>query len=225
MPKLLKTDFLKQQNGADSPIFLVYSKSLFFYNFLMKIFPAKSFDIPDIMKIERAAFIPAIQENQKTFEERLEVFPEGFFVLADNSEKTVFEKGKAEIAGYFTSEIWNSFPENDEIFSLGHSASKIHDKNGPVLYFSSFAILPAFQGKHLAENFLTTCLKNLCAAFPNIKKIVLLVCEEWHGARHIYEKIGFKEACVIKNFFPSLKKNAADGIVMETDSKTILENE
>ena len=196
--------------------FSAYSKPLFFYNFLMKIFPAKSFDIPDIMKIERAAFIPAIQENQKTFEERLEVFPEGFFVLADNSEKTVSERGKAEIAGYFS--------ENDDIFSLGHSASKIHDKNGSVLYFSSFAILPAFQGKHLAENFLICCLNDLCSAFPNIKKIALLVCEEWHGARHIYEKIGFKEVRVIKNFFPSLKKNAADGIVMEASAQAIMKN-
>ena len=204
--------------------FSVYSKPLFFYNFLMKIFPAKSFDIPDIMKIERAAFIPAIQENQKTFEERLEVFPEGFFVLADNSEKTVSERGKAEIAGYFTSEIWKNFSENDDIFSLGHSASKIHDKNGSVLYFSSFAILPAFQGKHLAENFLICCLNDLCSVFPNIKKIALLVCEEWHGARHIYEKIGFKEVRVIKNFFPSLKKNAADGIVMEASAQAIMKN-
>ena len=106
----------------------------------MKIFPAKSFDILDIMKIERSAFIPAVQENQKTFEERLEVFPEGFFVLADNSEKTVFENGKAEIAGYFTSEIWRSLPESDEIFALGHSAKKNHDINGSVLYFSSFAL-------------------------------------------------------------------------------------
>jgi len=215
---------LEHQNVAKATVFLVYSKTLFFYNFLMKIFPAKSFDIPDIMKIERAAFIPSIQENQKTFEERLEVFPEGFFVLADNSEKTVFENGRPEIAGYFTSEIWKSFPENDEIFSLGHLASKIHDKNGSVLYFSSFAILPAFQGKHLAENFLVCCLKDLCAAFPNIKKVALLVCEEWLSARHIYEKIGFKEVRVIKNFFPSLKKNAADGIVMEASSQVILKN-
>lgn len=181
----------------------------------MKIFPAKSFDIPEIMKIERAAFIPAIQENQKTFEERLSVFPQGFFVLADNSDETVLQNGKAQIIGYFTSEIWRDFPENDDIFTLGHSASKTHDINGSVLYFSSFAILPAFQGQKLAEPFLTSCLKSVCGAFPNIKKIALLVCEEWLGARHLYEKLGFKQVRVIKDFFPSLKKNKADGIIME----------
>lgn len=187
----------------------------FFYNYVMKIFPAKSFDIESIMKIERTAFIPEIQEKQKTFEERLSVFPQGFFVLADNSDKTVLENGKADIIGYFTSEIWREFPENDEIFTLGHSAAKTHDINGSVLYFSSFAILPSFQGKHLAEPFLTSCLKSVCDAFPKIKKIALLVDEEWLSARHLYEKLGFKQVRVIKDFFPSLKRNSADGIAME----------
>lgn len=184
----------------------------------MKIFPAKPFDIDSIMKIERAAFIPSIQEKQKTFEERLSVFPQGFFVLADNSDKTVLENGKAEIVGYFTSEIWTSFPESDEIFTLGHSAKKTHDINGSVLYFSSFALLPAFQGKKLAEPFLTGCLKSVCGAFPNIKKIVLLVDEEWLGARHLYSKLGFKAVRVIKDFFPSLKQKSSDGIIMERDA-------
>lgn len=181
----------------------------------MKIFPAKPFDIDSIMKIERAAFISEIQEKQKTFEERLSVFPQGFFVLADNSEKTVIENGKPEIAGYFTSEIWPSFPESDEIFALGHSAKKIHDINGSALYFSSFALLPSFQGKKLAGPFLEGCLKSVCGAFPNIKKIVLLVDEEWLGARHLYDKLGFKSVRTVKGFFPSLNQKSSDGIIME----------
>lgn len=180
----------------------------------MKIFPAKPFDISDIMKIERAAFIPAIQEKQKTFEERLSVFPQGFFVLADNSDETVLQNGKAQIVGYFTSEIWSGFPESDEIFKLGHSIKETHDINGCMLYFSSFAILPAFQGKKLAEPFLTSCLKSVCGAFLGIKKIVLLVSEEWTGARHLYEKLGFEEVRRIKDFFPSLKQTCMDGIIM-----------
>ena len=183
----------------------------------MKIYPAKSFDIPDIMKIEHAAFIPEIQEKQKTFEERLSTFPEGFFVLADNSAETVLQNGKPLIAGYFTSEIWNSLPQNDDVFTLGHSASHFHDKNGSVLYFSSFALLPAWQGKGLSEKFLTDCLDSVCGAFTNIKKIALLVNDEWQGARHVYEKLGFTEIRRIKGFFPSLKTQSSDGIVMTKD--------
>lgn len=175
----------------------------------MKIFPAKSFDIQDIMKIERAAFIPQIQESQKTFEKRLEVFPQGFFVLTDISVS-----GSTVTAGYFTSEIWDFFPSSDDVFTLGHDAEKTHKESGSVLYFSSFALLPAFQGKKLAEPFLKACLAGVCGAFPSIKKIVLLVNEEWSGARHLYEKLGFKEVRRIKDFFPSLKQKHSDGIVM-----------
>ena len=163
----------------------------------MKIFPAKSFDIPDILKIEHAAFIPAIQEKQATFEERLRVFPEGFLLLSDNSPKTVLENGKPLTAGYFTSEILI-----------------IADENANPIHIASFALLPAFQGKKLAEPFLTGCLDSICGAFPQIKQIILLVNEEWHGAKHLYEKLGFKELRTIKDFFPSLKKSASDGIVM-----------
>lgn len=183
----------------------------------MNIFPAKAFDIPSIMNIERAAFIPAIQEKQKTFEERLSVFPEGFYVLSDSSDETVLKNGRSLIAGYFCSELWPTVPESDEIFKLGHSAKKVHDKKGPVLYFSSFALLPAYQGKHLAGDFLDQCLKSVCASFPQVKKIVLLVNEEWTGARHIYEKLGFTELRTLKNFFPSLKKDSSDGILMIKD--------
>ncbi len=185
----------------------------------MKIYPAKNFDIQDIMKIERSAFIPQIQEKQKTFEERLSVFPEGFFVLADNSPEVVLQNGKQIIAGYFTSEIWPTLPQDDNFFTLGHSALKCHDKNGCVLYFSSFAILPSYQGKKLAGGFLTECLDSVCGAFPNIKKIALLVNEEWQGAKHIYEKLGFIEIRKIKGFFPSLKAESADGIIMTKDLK------
>ena len=96
----------------------------------MKIFPAKSFDIPDILKIEHAAFIPAIQEKQATFEERLRVFPEGFLLLSDNSPKTVLENGKPLTAGYFTSEILIIADENANPIHIAADmlAQAEHDK-------------------------------------------------------------------------------------------------
>ncbi|MBQ0050691.1 MAG: hypothetical protein KBT11_01350, partial [Treponema sp.] len=131
----------------------------------MKICPAKFFDINDIMAIEHAAFIPSIQEKQKVFEERMSVFPEGFLILTDNSDELVLKNGKAFVAGYFCSEIWPTVPQNDEFFKLGHSARKVHDKNGPVLYFSSFALSPIYHGKKLAEPFLREWLDSICGAF------------------------------------------------------------
>lgn len=181
----------------------------------MKISYAKLSNIDDIMKIEHSAFIPEIQEDKKTFEERIKIFPQGFFILSDNSCNSIFKISKTQIIGYFSSEIWNDFPQSDDIFSLGHSPQKTHNINGSILYFSSFALLPSFQGKHLAEPFLKECLSSVCKTFPNIKKIVLLVNEEWLGARHLYKKLGFTETRKIKDFFPSLKQKKSDGIVME----------
>lgn len=180
----------------------------------MKICCAKSSDIQNIMKIENLAFISQIQESKKTFDERLKIFSNGFFVLVDDSEDSVFENDKSKIVGYFSSEIWQNLPESNEIFTLGHKIENTHNKNGTVLYISSFAILPSFQGKHLSEFFLTSCLDSICKTFTQIKKIALLVSEDWIGAHHLYEKIGFKEVRKISGFFPSKKQDFATGIVM-----------
>lgn len=180
----------------------------------MNIVPAKTFDIPEIMNIERTSFIPQIQETQKTFEERLSAFPQGFLLLQDASDQTVLKNGKAVTAGYFCSEILQTLPAGDNFFELGHSALKNHHSDGIVLYVSSFALYPEYRGQKLAQPFFKDCLKNLCSAFPQIKTVLLLVNEEWTGARHIYRKLGFTEIRTIKAFFPSLHKDTADGIVM-----------
>ena len=54
--------------------------------------------------------------------------------------------------------------------------------------------------------------------------LVLLVNEEWHGAKHLYEKLGFKEVRRIKGFFPSLKQDSSDGIVMQKSVNQNKEN-
>lgn len=171
----------------------------------MKIFPAKIFDIPEILKIERSAFIPGIQESAKTFEERLAAFPQGFLILQDSSQTA---------AGYFTSEIWSAVPASDDFYGLNHSTKKLHTENGSVLYVSSFALLPNFRGKGLAEPFFEKSLRSICSAFLNIKTVLLIVNKEWQGARHIYEKLGFSADRVIPGFFESLKKEKSDAVVM-----------
>lgn len=183
----------------------------------MKISYAKPSDIYDIMKIEHSAFIPEIQESKETFEERLYTFPQGFFILSNSFQDSTLEIKKTQIIGYFSSEIWNEIPKTNDIFLLGHSSKKAHKINGSILYFSSFALLPSFQGKHLSEPFLKECLSSICKSFPNIEKIVLLVNEEWLGARHLYKKLGFTDSRIIKDFFPSLNQNKkkSDGIIME----------
>lgn len=180
----------------------------------MNIVPAKIFDIPEILKIERASFIPAIQETPATFQERLEIFPQGFLLLQDTASTAIEKNGHSVAAGYFTSEIWNFIPKTDDFFALNHSSKKLHNPNGTVLYVSSFALFPEYRGKGLAQSFFKESLNSICRAFPDILTVLLLVNEEWKGACRIYEKNGFTQLRKIEKFFPSLHNVFSDGILM-----------
>lgn len=199
----------------------------------MNIFPAQPFDIDSIMAIEHQAFIPQIQEKKRCFEKRLEAFPQGFFILSDASENVVKVHGKALTCGYFCSELWDSFPnENDgeKVFSrrfkLGHNPLDSHSENGMYLYVTSFALLNEYKSKGLGTKFFESSLAAICGANHNIKKIVLLVNDEWKNALKIYEKFGFKEVHRLKDFFPTLtKKTYSDGIVMTSDAENFRNRE
>ena len=186
----------------------------------MNICPAKAFDIDSIMMIERASFIPQIQERQKTFEERLTVFPQGFFVYSDTSDETVLKYKKAVNAGYFCSEIWDYIPGEDDFFALGHSPEKLHNPAGKVLYVSSFAVLPQYRGQGNGRKLFLSSLKSVCSAFPSLETVLLLVNDEWKNARKIYDSLGFKTVRTLSNFFPSIQKNSADGILMKAEAES-----
>ncbi len=165
---------------------------------------AKS-DINAIMNIEKEAFAEEIQENKDVFLERIESFSDGFFILED--------KNKA--IGYFSSELWNSVPQNgDSCFSLNHSALKNHKKEGAVLYVSSVAILNEYKGNGLGYRFFSESVEKIIKSFPQIKEVVLLVNEIWIPALHIYKKCGFIEYGRIQNFFSS-DGIKSDGILMQ----------
>ena len=187
----------------------------------MILCPAQPFDLPSIVQIERAAFIPAIQEKQKIFDERLQLFPQGFFVLSDSSVETVSRAGHTVNAGYFCSELWLSLPADDKAFTLNHKPFKSHHRDGTILYASSFALLPDYQGKGYARQFFASSLAAICGAFSQIKSVVLLVNEEWQSARHIYESLGFSQVRRIEGFFPSLhRREKTAGIVMTCPADT-----
>lgn len=207
----------------------------------MIICPAQPFDIAAILNIERQAFIPAIQEKKKVFEKRMSVFPEGFFVLTDNSTAS---GGTAVTCGYFCTERWDEIPvSSDEKrwrkrFALNHDPASTHRMHGTILYISSFALLSEYRGKGIGGKFFRKSLAALCAELSDIQTVVLLVNSEWKSARAIYEKLGFTEIQVLKSFFPTLtKKECSDGIVMtiaaerfrtteyaETDDSDAVEN-
>lgn len=210
-------------NFECSPFYL-YIFFLEEYISFMTICPAKRFDLSSIMQIERASFIPNIQESENIFEQRLQIFPEGFFVLIDSSDETVFKHGKSFVAGYFCSELLQSIPNSDDFFSLDHSPDKTHSTNGNTLYVSSFAIHPEYRNKKIGKSFFYNSLKSICTSNKQISKVLLLVNQEWQNAKHIYESLGFKDLRIIKNFFPSLHNNFSDGIIMTANSSLFIEH-
>ena len=172
----------------------------------MIVRPATGSDMERIMQIEENAFIPNIQETYQTFASRMAIYPQGFLVLED-------ERGAVQ--GYFSSELWEELPNNNKVFILDHEISKVHKKDGKLLYVSSFALMGSLRGRGLGKLFFKECLKQVAKASPQIEQIVLIVSQEWGAAHHIYEGFGFKDIRQIPGFFPSdVIPGGADGIVM-----------
>lgn len=151
-------------------------------------------DLDAIMRIEREAFIPLIQEAAETFAERLSVFPEGFFLL--EAENT------GEVCGYFCSELWDAPHTDGRFFALGHSAKNFHTSTGSTLYISSMGILPEQRGKGLGRKLFTEACTRTAALLPQIRTMLLIVNEQWLSARKIYASTGFVETERLPDFFP-----------------------
>ena len=171
---------------------------------LRQITPA---DLPAVMKIEEASFIPAIQERREVFAERISVCPSCFILFEDDETH--------EAAGYFSAERWTSIPSGNGIFTLNHSARAAYDPEGAVIYLSSFAVLPQFRGQGRGRELFSQSMRWFAAHNSGLTDAVLLVNEAWKGAEHIYVSYGFRETRRIPAFFPSENGPNTDGIIME----------
>jgi len=164
-------------------------------------------DIEDIMKIEKSSFSLEICEKRDVFLERMQVFPQGFFIMEYDRK----------VIGYLTSEIWEYKSCIDEkYFMLDHSIKEVHNINGTELYISSMGILPDFRGKELGKLMFQNFSDYILTINKNLKTKILIVCESWKNARKIYISNDFKEILVLKDFFKSNKQKpySESGIVM-----------
>lgn len=181
-------------------------------------------DINSIMFIEKTSFAKEITEDKKVFVERLETFPEGFFILR--------ERQSNEAAGYITVEIWNrNNPASETVltkehFNLSHSIKKYHNPEGDCLYIASFAISKKYRGIGLGSLLLDLALDKISLDYPKINNYILLVNSLWENAIILYKRKGFKksnltldtEPGILENFFEQ-KGVKSKGIIME---KTIV---
>jgi len=167
-------------------------------------------DITAVMRIELQSFADGIAESEAVFTERLRYAEHCNYVLVRQTDKAV--------CGYLTAEIWKADPQTPEAFALGHSVYERHCAAGTALYISSFALAPELRSQKLkpvqyssaadtdqtaigaATFFFSGALKRITAAFPQLKKLILLVHEDWRNAIRIYEAQGFTRIAVLERF-------------------------
>ena len=80
------------------------------------------------------------------------------------------------------------------------------------LFIEHLAVDPCCRGKGMGSKIMKEFINN--SKKPIILEIEIPKDEISIKRKKFYEKLGFKELRTIKDFFPSLKKNASDGIVM-----------
>ena len=168
---------------------------------MINIRKAELADIDVICKLEKSCFDPKVIEPNELYIERIKLFADGFLIMEENKE----------VIGVICSELWKENAEDDEKkFAPGHSIIKTHNIKGSALYISSFAIFPKYQGKGYGKLLFNTLIERLTISYPNIKKVKLLVSEDWLSALYIYTEYGFEINKMIPNFFDD-----KTGIIME----------
>lgn len=166
-------------------------------------------DISEIMRIEMDGFIPQIQENKDTFLERIKIFNEGFLIFEMDDK----------ICGYICTELWNQFEKNGSVselqncFKVGHSINQSHSPLGKKLYISSFALGNEIRGKGYGKKLFKMSMDFFDNHFA-VEQKILLVNEEWCGAKKIYSDYGFKKMCTLPQMFYKNEKSFSAGIVM-----------
>jgi ribosomal-protein-alanine N-acetyltransferase len=165
-------------------------------------------DIDHIMDLERLCFNEYTRESIETYLERIDCFPQGFMIL----------EAEGAFAGATSSEIW---PYRAKIsahdFALGHSISGALTLGGEELYISSIAVLPRFRGRGYGDLLFRGLIGHVREKFPRVTKGILLINEDWKGARQIYLRNGFSDREILKDFFTESGGVHRDGIVMRND--------
>lgn len=165
-------------------------------------------DLDAVMLLEEAGFSPGIIESRDVFRHRLEVFPEGFFLVHEGGTPW----------GYFCSEVWadsSSPPHDFHRFDLGHDIVDYLDRKGDTLYIASMTVHPDHRGAGRGQRFFELALGQMLRDFPGLRRAELIVNEHWVGARTIYLRQGFVETGRLEAFFRPASGPVGDAIRME----------
>jgi ribosomal-protein-alanine N-acetyltransferase len=162
-------------------------------------------DIDFIMTIEKMCFDEDTVESEAIYLERINLFSDGFLILEVNST----------FVGFISSELWiHNDTITKEMFLVGHSIADRHKNKGNELYISSLAISPNFQGNGYGELLFNSLLSKVCASYPSIQHLILLVGSTWTNALKIYTKYDMKKIETYNDFFGGYKVNPYNGLIL-----------
>lgn len=157
--------------------------------------------ISRLMEIETLSFAEGICEDASVYERRIQVWPEGnlgFFY-----DRTLL--------GFLCCELWE-FQKSYDLarFSLSHDPNTYHRPSGSELYISSFALDPTYR--HILRGRMAFSLgMEYLSLSQSFLSAILLVSDDWEGAKRIYRDYGFTEIRRLRQFFGN-----ADAVVMRT---------
>lgn len=151
----------------------------------MILTPATPAHLDRVMELEERGFPPEIRESRRVFAARLRDFPRGFLVCLDSPGN-----GGAQAYGYFYAEVWAGGRQD---FALGHDPGACVDPGGSTLYVASMTLDPERRGGGLGRQLFHQGLAAMQAGFPRLERALLMVREDWTGARRIYQEAGFRE--------------------------------
>lgn len=175
---------------------------------------AEPADLGAVMELERSSFASGIVEDEAVFRARMETFPAGFVLLRDA------ETGAA--AGYLCAERWAADPGDDAGgFALGHDPAERCAPDGPVLYTASMAVSPAYRGAGLGALLFSRGRERILEEAQGIEAELLIVNEDWTGARRIYERAGFAARAALSAFFAAPDGTRRAAIVMERGARRL----
>ncbi len=167
-------------------------------------------DLDSIMKIEKASFIPQIQEEREVFKQRILRCPELFLVFEDQKSLNL-SNGPV---GYLCAETMQKLPKAPQDLQLGHLPALSGASAVPYIYISSFALLPEFRGGGNGRKMWNESMEYFKQEFSP-SALLLLVNELWCGAKHIYSESGFETIRIFEDFFPCEDGSFSNGILMQ----------
>lgn len=152
-------------------------------------------DLDGLMQLEELVFPSSSREDRQCYTERIAVFGEGFFVVVDESES---------IIGHLITEIWSTkdnLPSLVDRLVIGQDIRTWHHPSGDLLYISSIAVHPSFQGQGIGKNLYQRGIAELIEEFPSIKTLALVVSEHNPTPKAWYERMGYRVAYRKQGFY------------------------